>query len=78
MTKPLACVECGSAAIVRPMGLMGFMVIPRRVSACELHKNPKRYCGGSVSAFCRSGICTTRAEAIDQWNGMQERSVSAI
>lgn len=72
--KPVSCVDCGSAAVVRPMGLMGFMAIPQCLSKCKLHKQPKTYCGGSVSSMCRSGICDKRDDAVGQWNRMQERT----
>ncbi len=72
--KPMACVECGSAGKLKRTGVLGFMVVPQRISGCKLYLNPETYCGGSVRSMCRSGVCTKRDEAIGQWNRMQERT----
>jgi hypothetical protein len=65
----LPCKECGSPGIFKRQGqLSWWMVVPKRIAACSLRKNPQRRCGGSISSMCRSGICPTKEEAARQWN----------
>lgn len=64
------CAICGERGQLKRMGIF-WMVIPKRVTNCELHKNPVSRCRGSLSSMCRSGIAS-KDEAIRQWDAMQE------
>ncbi len=64
------CITCGEHGQLKRAGIF-WMVIPKRVKNCELHKNPESYCGGSVRSMCRSGIAD-KIEAVRQWDAMQK------
>lgn len=67
---PIACSQCGSPGLVKRYGRSTFMVVPKRLKECHLHKNPERRCGGSLSSVCRSGMTPDKTDAIRQWNTM--------
>lgn len=68
----LPCLKCESPGKVQRMGV-GYMVVPKRIKNCDLHKHPEPRCGGrSVAVCCRSGWCPTREEAVRQWNQMMQ------
>ena len=64
------CITCQSPGKFVRMGIW-WMVVPKRIKQCELHKSPEARCRGSVAAMCRSGVAP-RAEALRQWNSLQE------
>lgn len=56
---PIACSQCGSPGLAKRYGRSTFMVVPKRLKECHLHKN-----------MCRSGMTPDKTDAIRQWNTM--------